>query len=193
MKAKMRDLSEKFFLTSRGSCGSLGGVTPEKLHLALNHFVFLLPLAALLPLIVGLATRSRAALLSGAGIALLGSLMTGVVMGTGEEAYERYKEGPIAGYLDSGAPEELEHHEELAHDLSKVLYLLAVVSFTTLAIGFFKRAWLRPASFALLGLCIVSVVVGVAIADSGGKIRRPDFRTSNTHSDSTHPHDEADD
>ena len=154
-------------------------MTPEKLHLALNHFVFLLPLAALLPLLVGLLTKSRVTILSGTGVALLGSLMTGLVMGTGEEAYERYEEGPIASYLDAGAEPALEHHEEIAHNGSKVMYALAAVSLATLAIGFVKKAWLPHAAVAVILFCLASVVAGLAIAESGGEIRRPDFRKAN--------------
>lgn len=153
-------------------------MTPEKLHLALNHFVFLLPLAALLPLVVGFVLKSRLTLLCGIGIALAGSLVTGPVMGTGEEAYERYKEGgPVAAYLDPGAEAALEHHEELAHTWSKVMYALVAVSLGALIIGFTKRAWLPWASLAVAVFCLGSIAAGIVIADSGGEIRRPDFRS----------------
>lgn len=151
-------------------------MTPEKLHLALNHVTFLLPAAALLPLLVGLLLRSRPALLSGIALALVGGLMTGLVMGSGEEAYERYEDGPVAAYLDNGAEAVLEHHEELAHTWSKVLYALAGVSGVALLIGFLKRAWLPAAALAVVALSLASIAAGLAIADSGGKIRRPDFR-----------------
>lgn len=151
-------------------------MTPEKLHLALNHFVFLFPLAALIPLVVGLVLKNRATILCGLSIALVGSLLTGVVMGTGEEAYERYEDGPVAAYLDPGAEAALEHHEDFAHTWSKALYLLAAGSLAALVIGFWKPKWLTPAAVVVVVLCLAGVVVGVAIADTGGKIRRPDFR-----------------
>lgn len=154
-------------------------MTPEKLHLALNHFVFLLPLAALIPLTVGLFAKSRVTILSGIGIALLGSLMTGVVMGTGEEAYERYEDGPVASYLDAEALPALENHERIAHNWAKIMYLLAAVSLGAIVIGFLKKAWLPYTATAVIVLSIASIVAGIAIADSGGKIRRPDFRSSN--------------
>ncbi|MEO0794450.1 MAG: hypothetical protein AAFX93_04790 [Verrucomicrobiota bacterium] len=153
-------------------------MTPEKLHLALNHFVFLFPLAALVPLIIGLVTKNRTTQISGVIIALIGALITGVVMGSGEDAYERYENGPIAPLLDADAHDALEHHEHVAHDWSKLLYLLAVVSITALLIAWKKQAWLPYATIAVILFCVIAVAVGVYIADSGGTIRRPDFRQS---------------
>ena len=151
-------------------------MTPEKLHLALNHVVILLPLAALVPLIAGLCTKSRVTLISGAAIALAGSLMTGVVMGSGEETDEGDNDGPVGAYPDARAEAELGRHEARAHTWAKVMYALAAASLASLVIAFAKPQWLRPASRAVIVLCVASVMVGVYIADSGGDIRRPDFR-----------------
>lgn len=157
-------------------------MNPEKLHLALNHFVLLLPLAALIPLLIGLLVRSRACMMSGLCIALLGSLLTGLVMETGEEAYERYEDGAVAAYLDAGAHDAMEHHEDLAHTWSKVLYILAGGSFLALLIGCLKPCWLPMATGLVLLLCLASIAASLRIADSGGKIRRPDFRADNVPS-----------
>ncbi len=164
-------------------------MTPEKLHLALNHFVFLFPLAALIPLVIGLIIKSRATLISGICIALVGGLLTGLVMGTGEDAYKRYEEGPVAAFLDSGAESALEHHEEMAHNWAKVMYALAAVSIGALISAFVKPKWLYKTGMLVILLSVASIFAGVYIADSGGKIRRPDFRenspsnTQNTDSD----------
>lgn len=155
-------------------------MTPEKLHLALNHFVFLLPFAALIPLIAGLVLKNRVAMLSGVGIAFLGSLMTGLVMGNGEDAYERYKEGPVTAYLDADFYEALEEHEHVAHDFSKIMYALLVASIGAAIVAFVRPVWLPYAVVLVILLSLASVVAGVLIADSGGKIRRPDFREEAT-------------
>lgn len=152
-------------------------MTPGKLHLALNHFVFLFPLAALIPLGVGLLMKSRPAILSGIGIALIGRLLTGIVMGTGEEAYERYKSGPIAAHLDAGAGAALDHHEEVGHTWSKVMYAMAGASIAAFVVAFTKHRWLPWAAVAVMALCLASAVAGIAIADTGSEIRRPDFRS----------------
>lgn len=166
-------------------------MTPEKIHLAINHFVFLFPLAALLPLGIGLLTKSRAALFSGVGLALIGSLLTGVAMGSGEEAYKRYEEGPVAPYLDPGAEAALEHHEELAHTWSKLLYGLAAMAVLSLLIGIFRKKWFPGACAILLVYCIMGAITGVIIADSGGEIRRPDFRdTDRNYSENSREDDQ---
>ncbi len=174
-------------------------MTPEKWHLALNHLVFLLPLAALIPLLIGARCKSRPAMLSGVLIALLGSGMTGVVMGTGEEAYERYEEGAVAAYLDAGAEDALHNHEEMAHTWSKVMYVLLGVSALGLLIGWIKPKWLPAASQIVAFLCLASGIAGIAIADTGGEIRRPDFRdpaaqtsSSSGQSYESHEHDDDD-
>lgn len=151
-------------------------MSPEKIHLALNHFTFLFPLAALIPLTVGLIARNRVAMMSGLAIAAVGGLLTGPVMGSGEEAYERYKEGSVSVHMDAGAGPVLDHHEEVAHVWAKVMYGLALGSLLGLGIAFFKRTWLPYATLIVILLCIASVAAGLLIADSGGKIRRPDFR-----------------
>lgn len=151
-------------------------MTPEKLHLALNHFTFLFPLAALIPLGIGLACKSRPACISGFIIAALGGLLTGVVMGSGEEAYERYKDGPVTSYLDAGAIEALEHHEHVAHNWAKIMYGLAGVSLLGLLVAFVRKQWLRQVTALVMLLCLASIAAGIYIADSGGEIRRPDFR-----------------
>lgn len=155
-------------------------MSPEKLHLALNHFVFLLPLAALVPLIVGCLLGQRTTMLCGVCIALIGSAMAGLVMGSGEEAYERYKDGPVTTYLDADAYDALEHHEHMAHDYSKVMYLLLLASIISLAMAFFRPNWLKPTVVVVIVLCVASAIVGVMIADTGGEIRRPDFRDDTT-------------
>lgn len=152
-------------------------MNPEKLHLALNHFVFLFPLAALVPLVLGLICRNKLTMISGLIIASVGSLLTGVVMGTGEAAYERYQEGPVAVHLDEGAQAALVHHEEVAHKWAKVMYGLLLVTLAALVMAWWKPALLRPMVVAVVVLCVASVAIGVYIADTGGEIRRPDFRT----------------
>jgi hypothetical protein len=151
-------------------------MTPEKLHLALNHLAFLLPLAALVPLLVGLLARSRTAMISGLLLAAAGGAVTGPVMASGEEAYQRYEDGPVASLLDAGAHDALESHEERAHTWSKVMYALGAVAVVALVI-----AWVLPrqlAKFAWLTvlLCLAAFGAGIYIADAGGEIRRPDFR-----------------
>jgi hypothetical protein len=150
--------------------------TPEHLHLALNHLPFLGAGFALIPLAIGFFTKNKNAVLSGLLIAVISGWMTPFVMETGESAYERYKEGPIAQFLDPQAEKFLEEHEHRAEKWSKVMYASALVSSLCLGMLMWKPAWLRILSSVAAFFCVASLVSGVWIAESGGPIRRPDFR-----------------
>ena len=153
-------------------------MTPEHLHLALNHLPFLGSGFALIPLLIGIFFKSRAALVSGLLIAAVSGWSTGLVMGTGEKAYERYYNDPISAMVGQEGHEAMELHEMRAHDWSKVMYVSALVA--TLGLGAcakFRKAE-RWAAGASALLCAASLGAGIYTAESGGKIRRPDFRVT---------------
>lgn len=152
--------------------------TPEHIHLALNHVTFLGAGFALIPLIWGMVSRNRGTVMAGLLIAAISGVSTAFVMGSGEEAYERYKEGPVTEYLDAGFYEWMHEHEERAHFWSKIMYLSALVSSVGLVVLWKKPGLLLPVALAASVLCLASLVAGVWIAESGGHIRRPDFRAS---------------
>lgn len=152
-------------------------MTPEHLHLALNHLPFLGAAFAIIPLLYGLVSKSRPALLAGLTIGAIAGWATPFVMATGEAAYERYEEGPIAKFLDPGAEHYLEIHEERAHAWSKVMYASALVATLGLFAAAYRERWATPSAIAALIFSVASVLSGVWIAESGGKIRRPDFRS----------------
>lgn len=169
--------------------------TPEHLHLALNHLPFLGSGFALIPIILGLFWRSKTALVAGLSLAALAGWATPFVMNTGEAAYERYEEGAVAAFLDPQAEHYLEEHEHLAEIWSKVMYVSAVVA----TLGLLTLAWReRPGRWvavASLVLCVASLISGIRIAESGGLIRRPDFRVSapaNVLLESEQSHDDKD-
>lgn len=151
-------------------------IVPEHLHLALNHLPFLGSGFALIPLAIGLLLRNRPAAFAGLLTAALSGWVTPFVMETGESAYERYEEGPVAAYLDPGAEGYLEEHERLAERWSKAIYASAVVSTIGLAILVAKPGATRLVSPIAAVFCVASLLSGFVIARSGGLIRRPDFR-----------------
>lgn len=156
-------------------------MTPEHLHLILNHIPVLGSAFALIPLLTGLLRKNRTCLLTGLAMAMLAGWTTPLVMDTGERAYERYEHGSPAAWLDPGAEEILHLHEERAERWSKLLYLSAVLS--TAAFLANLRKWpyaVKLAQSAAL-LCVVSLLSGMWIAKSGGQIRRPDFRSNAVH------------
>lgn len=153
-------------------------MTPEKLHLALNHLPFLACAFGMFPLLIGILMRQRILMLCGFFIVGVGCLSTTLVMESGEEAYERYKAGPVTAYLDAGAEAALETHEHMAEDMAKVFIATGLSCLLGLAFAIKKPELSRKIAMATVLLCVVSVVAGVQISNSGGKIRRPDFRTN---------------
>ena len=154
--------------------------TPEHLHLDLNHLPFLGAGFALIPLVIAWLTKSKPTAMAGLLIAAISGWMTPLVMETGEEAYDRYEDGPIAGFLDPQAEAYLEIHEHRAEAWCKVMYASAVVSTLSLALLLWKPACIRAVSAAASALCLAALLSGIWIAESGGQIRRPDFRDAPT-------------
>lgn len=172
--------------------------TPEHLHLALNHLPFLGAGFAIIPLVIGFIAKNKNAVFAGLLIAMLSGWFTPFVMETGESAYERYEEGPIAKFLDPQAEQFLEIHEHRAHAWSKILYASAVITTLCLGLLLWKPAWIRATSATTTLLCLASLCSGIWIAESGGPIRRPDFRgdqatTSPQHSHAEEKHHDNDD
>ncbi|MGA0333083.1 MAG: hypothetical protein ACO3NW_03925, partial [Kiritimatiellia bacterium] len=99
-----------------------------------------------------------------------------LVMETGEEAYDRYEDGPVRVYLDAGAEEALEVHEHRAHDFAKFLYANAFLNTLCLGLLLLKKPHAEKICWAAVAMGILAVISGIWIAESGGKIRRPDFR-----------------
>lgn len=160
-------------------------MTPEHIHLALNHVTFLGLACAIVPLAIGVALNHKATMLSGLLLAVVCGWSVGPVMGSGEEAYERYLAGPVSPLLSEGSDYWLEVHEERAHTWSKLMYATAAVSTLALVAGlagarlgqWWKPVYLRGLAALVIVLCLGSTAAGVYIAEAGGKIRRPDFRT----------------
>jgi hypothetical protein len=151
-------------------------ITPEHLHLALNHLPFLGAGFAIIPLAIGFITKNKNPVLAGLLIAVLSGWVTPIVMATGESAYERYEKGPIANFLDPQAEQFLEIHEHRAEAWSKAMYANAGISTLCLGLLLWKPNWTRSLSGIATVFCLVSLFSGIWIAESGGLIRRPDFR-----------------
>jgi hypothetical protein len=158
--------------------GALGKMimTPEHLHLILNHVPIFGMACALLPLGVGIALKKKDMLLVGLILATASIWMTGPVMGTGESAHHKYLEGEVRPYLDPDVDDYLHAHEERAEVGSKIMYAAAVLALVSLVIYFKKPDWVYGVSTALWVVGLLSILAGAWIAESGGKIRRVDFR-----------------
>jgi len=152
-------------------------MTPEHLHLALNHIPIIGLACAIAPLLLGVLRKQRLTIVAGLLIAAVSGWFTPFVTGTGEDAYERYEDGPIASLLDSDAEKYLEAHEHMAHDGSRIMYLTAILATVGLGLVFWRPKSSHWIGIIVIAACLISVAAGLWIADSGGKIRRPDFRS----------------
>jgi hypothetical protein len=151
-------------------------MTPEHIHLVLNHVPVIGTAIACVVLVWGILRNQRELLLCGLVIAAASAWVTPLLMSTGESAYERYEDGEVAKYLDPNAHTYLEAHEERAHTWSKLMYVTALLASAGLAASLWRRNLARWSAIPVALSCAISVAAGVWIAESGGKIRRIDFR-----------------
>ena len=151
-------------------------MTPEKIHLALNHIPLIGLAFAIIPLLIGLIGKNRTTLISGLLIATLAGWATPFILWSGEEAYERYEYGEPKAYLDENFEDWLHVHEERAEQWSILLYATAVVATVSLILAFVRYALAVKVAWITCILCLASVGASAWIADSGGTIRRVEFR-----------------
>lgn len=148
-------------------------MSPEHLHLVLNH----LPLAgaafAALALLLGLLFRSPAACRAGMALALAATAVTPAVMETGEKARAAVA---LGAPLDPAAAPWLHEHEERAEALAPLLYATFLASAAALALSWRKPRWTLPLAGAALLLCLACLGAGAWAADAGGKVRHPEVR-----------------
>jgi len=152
-------------------------MNPEHIHLLVNHIPIHGLAVASFILLLGLALKHRMTV----GVASLAVFLTAlsipVVMGTGEAAYQRYKQQPeIRDTLTDKGLQFAHVHFEQAEKGSKATYLLIVVGVLTLVCWKFKPNWFMKLGWALFLLTLICLILNVWIASTGGKIRRPDFQ-----------------
>ena len=155
-------------------------MTPEHMHLAVNHIPAIGVACALLPILVGVVLSNKTSLIVGLVLAAVCGWTTTIVMETGEDAYERYEEGPVKPFLDQNVEKFLEIHEERAEIWSKVMYAAAILATISLALTLWRFDIGRWASILVILTSLSSIGAGIWIAESGGKIRRVDLRDTGT-------------
>ncbi len=103
-------------------------MTPEHIHLAINHIPVIGTGLAIIPILAGFFLKNKGLLITGLVLAAGTSWLIPFVMETGEDSYERYEEGPVRAYLDADFDHYMEIHEERAETWSKAIYATAVLS-----------------------------------------------------------------
>lgn len=152
--------------------------SPEHWHVILNHIPILGLGFGLLPLVWGLIKKDNTSLRWGLIFVLMSSVLTPIIMETGESSEDRLPK--IPGVLwDEPSKQQFEIHEERAETSAKFLYGLCGLSAIALTLSFFKKK--AAFIFALLAciLGIVSLALTAWTGEAGGKIRHPEFRSQN--------------
>ncbi len=157
-------------------------MTPEHLHVAINHIPLIGCALALLPLLIGLIGRRKESLAIGLLLAAVSAGTIPVVMWSGETAEHDWLHSPTAVGLDEAAYEWAHEHEERAELGAKLIYVTAGLAVLGL-VSFRIKKW--PKAVWVLGVltalgCVATVGVAAWIADAGGKINHPEFRDAST-------------
>ncbi len=149
---------------------------PEHLHVMLNHFPIILTLLVPPILLAGLFFQQKPILAVGFSLALLGALITPVVMQTGHSAHTRFEMGQIQPPLDEDGDIASEMHEDMAEKAAPILYFVGFAGIAGLLTLRFRPAWAKGAALAVIVASGVASIFTLQAAQLGGRIRHPEFR-----------------
>jgi hypothetical protein len=154
-------------------------MTPEQIHLLINHFPLHGLLISAIVLWIGLLLKRDAITICGLAVTLLCCLSIPFVMGSGEAAFERFQnEAHLQSILTDEDLAAAKQHYDQAETGAKASYLLIVLSSAALISFFYQRKSLwKKLAWASAILCLAGLALNAWIAHSGGAIRRPDFRS----------------
>ncbi|HLH53162.1 MAG TPA: hypothetical protein VKY92_06050 [Verrucomicrobiae bacterium] len=144
---------------------------PEYVHTAINHFPLIGLLVAILTLVIGLVSRSRAVAMTGMGLVCVLSLSIWPVYAFGEQGFDR-----VLSMSDEKGEAFLKYHAELAHRWVFLYYVSAGVAALGLGLGWKKPRTLVPLGIASVLAAGASLAAGILIAQAGGEIRHREFR-----------------
>lgn len=162
-------------------------LTSEHLHVLLNHLPLVGLMVAVVVLVAALVLRNRPTIVLGLALVALMAGAAWPVIESGQSSYVRVRE-----LADEEGKAHLRHHMVLAERWDKLYYATAGVAVLGLL-----AAWKWPRGFHTLAvlallLAAASLVAGAVIAEAGGKVRHPEFRTGppapENHEDADHDH-----
>ena len=148
---------------------------PEYIHVVLNHLPIYGTILAALALAISLILRSRAAQITALIITLIAGASAYPVLVTGQRAYKT-----IRSTSDDASAAWLDEHMDRAEKTIGTFYLLAVLAVAGLLL---PLKWPRtglPLTAVTLAVAVVCAAIAIYIAEAGGQVRHPEFRTSET-------------
>ncbi len=153
-------------------------MTPEHLHAVLNHLPLLGVASACIPLLYGLIRKNNEVVF----VALLMVAIFGAsaffVMMSGNQAEERFEHSALSGMLDASGKTWLKTHEDQAKLAAVTSYGLAALAIVALILPKYRPGTKLYMGWLVLILCLLTIVMMARVADSGGQIRHPEFRSA---------------
>jgi hypothetical protein len=144
---------------------------PAYQHILLNHLPITGLAVAWLVLVSGAVLRQRALLFVGLTLVTLTAGASIFVGQAGEDAY-----AAVFDALDGDGRAWLDYHSHLGDTWLPVLYVNAALASLAIGAAVWRKAWLLPAALAVVATTLAGLGAAVFIAESGGKIKHPEFR-----------------
>jgi len=146
---------------------------PEYIHVVLNHLPIYGTMLGALALAISLILRSRTAQITALILTLIAGASAYPVFVTGQRSYKT-----IRGVSDDAGADWLDEHMDRAEKTIGVFYFLAALAIAGLLVPI---KWPKSA-FPLAALTLVVAIlcsgIAVYIAQTGGRVRHPEFRPS---------------
>ena len=144
---------------------------PEYIHVVLNHLPIYGTIVGALAL--SLVLRSRAAQITALILRLIAGASAYPVFITGQRAYKT-----IRGQTDDAGAAWLDEHMDRAEKTIGVFYFLAALALAGLLIPIKWPKIGLPLTAVTLAVAVICAGIAIYIAQPGGQIRHPEFRTS---------------
>jgi len=153
---------------------------PEYIHVVLNHLPIYGTMLGALALAISLILRSRAAQITALILTLIAGASAYPVFVTGQRAYKT-----IRNQSDDAGADWLDEHMDRAEKTIGVFYFLAALAIAGLLVPIKWPKSAFPLAALILVVAILCSGIAVYIAQPGGRVRHPEFRTSDTPAPST--------
>ena len=133
-------------------------LTPEHLHVVLNHLPLIGLAASLLPLLYGLLRKKTEVVTIALCMCVLFGASTAAVMWTGEAAEDRFEKSTMAAPLDAAGKKWMDIHEDRAKIAAMAGYVAVAVGLASLLAG----RWSAP--YQTLGGWVTCLALVIVIA-----------------------------
>lgn len=151
-------------------------VNDAHLHLIVNHFPIIFPIAGIIILIAGIVFHSEAVRRTALMMFILGAIMSIAAMVSGEAAED------IAESLSGVEEVFIEEHEEAAEQFAIVSYVLGGLALLGMWVSFKHESLARIANWVILIFALVTLYFAMQAGTSGGEIRHPEIRSDRSFS-----------